>query len=142
MSEDKLNKLKHLEFLQAIITRMNQNSFQIKGWMVTLVSALIALYANSSQRNFVLVAAVPVVVFWLLDTYYLQQERKFRGIYNDVLGLRPPEQRIVVRDFEMPIQRYHGGQYNYWDVLWSRTIVSLYLPTLVLLATVFICSSI
>ena len=41
------NKIKHLEFIQSTITRMNQNSFQIKGWMITLVSALLALYASS-----------------------------------------------------------------------------------------------
>ena len=33
------NKIKHLEFIQSTITRMNQNSFQIKGWMITFVSS-------------------------------------------------------------------------------------------------------
>ena len=32
------NKLKHLEFIQNIITRMNSNSFVIKGWSITLVT--------------------------------------------------------------------------------------------------------
>ena len=39
MSED---KLKHLEFIQNIITRMNTNSFLIKGWAVTIASAILA----------------------------------------------------------------------------------------------------
>jgi hypothetical protein len=30
-----------------------------------------------------LVALLPVVVFWLLDTYYLRQERLFRCLYED-----------------------------------------------------------
>lgn len=37
----------HLEFLQNNINRMNQCSFQMKGWAITVVSALIALYASS-----------------------------------------------------------------------------------------------
>ena len=34
------SKIEHLKMIQGIITRMNTNSFQIKGWTITLVSAL------------------------------------------------------------------------------------------------------
>ena len=120
------NKIKHLEFIQSTITRMNQNSFQIKGWMITLVSALLALYASSEKVVYILIAIVPAIVFWLLDAYYLQQERRFRGVYNDVAGLSPDDSRINVREFEMPIQKYQCGQYWYFNVLFSRTIFPLY----------------
>lgn len=120
------NKIKHLEFIQTVITRMNQNSFQIKGWMITIVSALLALYASSGKQIYILVAIVPTVIFWFLDTYYLQQERKFRGVYNDVAGLSPEDSRVDVRDFEMPIQKYQCGRYCYFNVLISRTILPLY----------------
>lgn len=66
------NKIKHLEFIQSTITRMNQNSFKIKGWMITLVSALLALYASSEKVVYILIAIVPTIVFWFLDAYYLQ----------------------------------------------------------------------
>ena len=120
------NKIKHLEFIQSTITRMNQNSFQIKGWMITLVSALLALYASSEKVVYILIAIVPAVVFWFLDAYYLQQERRFRGVYNDVAGLSPDDSRITVREFEMPIQKYQCGKYCYFNVLFSRTIFQLY----------------
>lgn len=120
------NKIKHLEFIQTTITRMNQNSFQIKGWMITLVSALLALYASSERVVYILIAIVPAVVFWFLDAYYLQQERRFRGVYNDVAGLSPDDSRINVREFEMPIQKYQCGKYCYLNVLFSRTIFPLY----------------
>ena len=120
------NKIKHLEFIQSTITRMNQNSFQIKGWMITLVSALLALYASSEKVVYILIAIVPAVVFWFLDAYYLQQERRFRGVYNDVAGLSPDDSRITVREFEMPIQKYQCGKYCYFNVLFSRTIFPLY----------------
>lgn len=119
-------KIKHLEFIQSTITRMNQNSFQIKGWMITLVSALLALYASSEKVVYILIAIVPAIVFWLLDAYYLQQERRFRGVYNDVAGLSPDDSRINVREFEMPIQKYQCGKYCYFNVLFSRTIFPLY----------------
>ena len=76
--------IKHLELLQGIISRMAGNSFLIRGWSVTLVSALFALAANGSDRSFVVVSYFPCVIFWLLDAYYLSQERKFRSLYNSV----------------------------------------------------------
>jgi len=41
------NKHKYLEFIQNIITRMNTNSFQIKGMSITITSALLALTASN-----------------------------------------------------------------------------------------------
>ena len=79
--------VKHLEFIQAVIIRMNTNSFQIKGWMVTIVTAVLALLASTQKRAFVLCGLVPTVLFWGLDAYFLTQERRFRGLYNDVAGV-------------------------------------------------------
>lgn len=120
------NKIKHLEFIQATITRMNQNSFQIKGWMITIISALLALYASGGNTIYIFIAIVPAIVFWFLDAYYLQQERKFRGVYNDVAGLSSEDSRLVIKDFEMPIQKYQCGMYCYFNVLFSKTIFPLY----------------
>ena len=36
-------KLKHLEMIQAVITRMAKNSFLLKGWSITLTAAIFAL---------------------------------------------------------------------------------------------------
>lgn len=120
------NKIKHLEFIQATITRMNRNSFQIKGWMITIISALLALYASSENTIYIFIAIVPAIVFWFLDAYYLQQERKFRGVYNDVAGLSSEDSRLEIKDFEMPIQKYQCGKYCYFNVLFSKTIFPLY----------------
>ena len=120
------NKIKHLEFIQSTITRMNENSFQIKGWMITIVSALLALYARSEKKLYIFIAIVPAIVFWFLDAYYLQQERRFRGVYNDVADLSTENSRVNVREFEMPIQKYKGGKYCYFRILFSKTIFPLY----------------
>lgn len=42
---------KHLEFLQSNISRMNQCSFQMKGWAITIVSALIAVYVATISNG-------------------------------------------------------------------------------------------
>ncbi|HAE59866.1 MAG TPA: hypothetical protein DCG54_10280 [Anaerolineae bacterium] len=132
MSEE---KIKHLEFIQDVITRMNQNSFQMKGWMVAIVSTLLALYANTTNAALVLVAIFPALVFWFLDSYYLWQERKFRGLYNDVAGVSEKPKEIKL--FAMRIDLYSGGNFDYRRVLFSKTIASLYLPVMVILLVIY-----
>jgi hypothetical protein len=75
-------KIAHLGFIQAIITRMGLNSFLLKGWSVTLVAAIFALAAKQADRRFVLLAFFPIAVFWLLDAFFLHQEKLFRRLYE------------------------------------------------------------
>ena len=126
-------QMKHLEFIEAVITRMNSNSFQIKGWMITIVSALLALYASSEgNTTYIFVAIAPTVLFWFLDAYYLQQERKFRAVYNGVI-------EESIKDFKMPIQDYNGGEYCFWSVFSSPTICYLYGVIILLLLIGGVC---
>ena len=128
--------VKHLELIQNIITRMNTNSFMIKGWTVTIVSALLALYASSKNANFVLVGIVPNLIFWFLDSFYLQQERKFRGLYDDVAGITDAPKKL--RIFEMRPDLYVGVEYSFWNVFKSETIAPIYLGITILLSFVII----
>jgi hypothetical protein len=77
-------KLAHLQMLQTVIARMAGNSFLLKAWSVTLVSALFALAAANANIYFVYLAYFPVVAFWVLDGYFLRQERLFRALYDRV----------------------------------------------------------
>lgn len=67
-------KLKHLEILQATSTRMAGNSFLIKGWCITLVAAILALASQGNNQRIIFVNYLPIVMFWLLDAYFLRQE--------------------------------------------------------------------
>ena len=69
------SKLKHLDLIQGVINRMANNSFLLKGWSVTLISALFALAAKDSNSLFIYLAYFPCVAFWSLDGYFLWQER-------------------------------------------------------------------
>ncbi len=89
------SKLKHLEMIQAVVNRMASNSFLLKGWSVTLVSALLALAAANSDRRFVFVAVLPLLMFWLLDAYFLRQERLFRKLYDKVRNARGECDRLL-----------------------------------------------
>lgn len=125
---------KHLEFIQGAINRMSSNSFQMKGWAIVIVSALLTLDANvEMQKSFILIAIPVTVLFWLLDAYYLQQERKFRGIYNDVAELTDEDSRIHIREFEMPLHRYKGWKYSFFRAfLCSGVTTTIYVLIILL----------
>ena len=127
--------MKHLEFIQVVITRMNTNSFQIKGWMVTIAAAVLALFASTQNRLFVLCGLLPTVLFWCLDAHYLTQERRFRGLYTDVAGVSDSPQQL--KEFEMRPDLYSGGKYSYWRVFRSQTIWPLYLAVIASLGSLF-----
>jgi len=78
------NKLKHLEFVQNVISRMAANSFLLKGWSVTLVAAIFALATKDGNPSLLPVAYLPAFVFWFLDAYFLRQERLYRKLYDEV----------------------------------------------------------
>jgi hypothetical protein len=122
------NEMKHLEFIQNAITRMGTNSFQMKGWAITIFAAVLALFAATGGVDalYLFIAIVPALLFWFLDAYYLQQERKFRGIYNDVARISGDNKQDV-KLFAMPLNLYKGGKYSYANVFWSKTIWPLYL---------------
>lgn len=61
--------------MQGVIDRLAGNSFALKGWSVTLVSALLALAVSETKSDLILVALLPALTFWGLDGYFLAQER-------------------------------------------------------------------
>jgi hypothetical protein len=74
----------HLEMIQTTIARMSNHSFLLKGWSATLASGLLAL---TTEKDYLL-AFLPAIAFWLLDAYFLRQERLFRGLYDRELTSR------------------------------------------------------
>jgi hypothetical protein len=112
-----MSREKHLELIQGVINRMSSNSFHLKGWSVVLVSALFALAAADTNANFVLLAFLPAIAFWVLDGYFLQQERMYRKLYDDVRKKSDEES-----DFTMDASRYKGEVESWPATCWSTTL--------------------
>lgn len=111
------DKRKHLEMIQGVINRLASNSFSIKQWTVMLVTALLVLVAREGAVP-VLVALVPVLAFWALDSYFLWQERQFRNLYMDVCEI--DESQI---NFSMNNER---KKKSYWRAVFSVTLLAFY----------------
>jgi hypothetical protein len=123
-------KIKHLEFIQAAINRMASNSFLLKGWTVTLSGGLLALTFKQIDRRYLDISIAILVVFWLLDSYYLAHERKFITLFN-----RVRKQHGNTSDFSMDTRSF-GGFWSWLRCSCSITITLFYGGLLVVLLCV------
>jgi len=122
-------KIKHLEFIQNSITRMSTNSFIIKGWCITIISAVYALSDKDSNRNFSFISYVLIPIFWYLNSYFLQLERKFRLLYDKIRILG--ENNI---DFTMDINidEFKTKKTNLFNCFFSKALWPLYVILIIL----------
>lgn len=74
-------KLKHLEMIQGIVSRQAKNSFQAKSWAIVLLAGLAGL-SRGTKTQILLICSGVVLIFWLLDAYYLSKERLYRNFYE------------------------------------------------------------
>lgn len=94
----------YLSMLQSNIERMAGNSSNCKSWMVTVVSALMALQCTINALNgWILLGILPILLFWYLDVYYLHLERGMRNLETVFLNMFRDE------DFE----KYDKNLFNF-----------------------------
>ena len=114
------NKLKHLEFIQATINRMANNSFLLKGWAVTVVGGLLAFGFKDLDCRYIFVSLSVLLFFWILDGYYLHQEKLFRELYERVSKKKDGE-----IDFSMKTEDCESGE-TWFDRTCSTTLLIFY----------------
>lgn len=107
----------HLSMMQSVITRMAENSRACKTWAVTLVAAILVVVArfggssgdSAFEPETALIALVPTILFWLLDSYYLALERGFRERYNDFVARLHSGETCDSEVFEISLNRSVQG---------------------------------
>lgn len=123
-------KMRHLEMIQGVISRMANNSFTLKGWAVTLVAGVFTLSGSSIGTNY-LIIFIPIIIFWGLDAFYLSKERSYRALYKHVSCL---DQKGI--DFNMDASAFSYGKNKVWRCMLSPTELLFYLPLSVLSAAI------
>ncbi len=112
------NARKHLEFVQAVISRLATTSALIKAWALTLIAALYGYGAVQSDAQVTAVGIVAPLAFWFLDSFFLRQERLYRYLYERV--------RLGEIDlFDMNVERYAASE-AWWKATLSVTLVVFY----------------
>ena len=119
---------------------MNSNSFLIKGWAITLVSALFALAAKDANIDYVLISYVVIPVFWFLDGFFIATERQYRALYNEV---RKKEESAI--DFDMNASKFNSGKNTWLSGVFSKTLAPYYgvsiLATLIVMLLIKGCTN-
>ncbi|MCQ2897250.1 hypothetical protein JT086_06745 [Helicobacter pylori] len=75
--------VEELKILQGVINRMVQNSLECKKWTLALVVGALSLKIEAISNFYGLcVLGVLLACFYLLDAYYIAQEKLFREQYQ------------------------------------------------------------
>jgi len=128
--------LKEVDLIQNIIKRMASNSFLIKGWTITLVIATLLLKDDNRK---ILVAYIPLISFWYLDSYFLRQERLYRKLYNWVIKYRLETKECLL---DMNAYRFSSEVSSEFRIMFSKTLLCFYGSIFVILTVLVIYLSI
>lgn len=139
--ESSMERIEYLVVIQKVIARLAGNASTVKGWSVTLVSAILAFAASkdatSATALFGVAGMVPVIFFWYLDAYYLNLERKYRRLYEAVLAeSKLPTGERQIEPFSMDLRHVKGEVEPWWKTAVQRPAVSVFHGALV--ATIWI----
>lgn len=91
VSEQNMQDILHkeIDLIQACINRMAQNSLSCKSWCLTLIAGAFALVPENINKWYICVVMLCVdLCFWVLDSFYLLQERLYRDKYEWVIKKR------------------------------------------------------
>ena len=91
---------------------------------MSLVAGLMALAASGSNQSFVLIAYIPIAVFWFLDAYFLMMERQYRDLFNENIDLSQKLKHFTLK-------REKGNVMLFAKALSSITMLLAYIPLIV-----------
>ncbi|MDD3003006.1 MAG: hypothetical protein PHD49_00090 [Candidatus Shapirobacteria bacterium] len=132
------NKQKHLEFIQAIVTRMGNNLFMLKGWTITLIVGLFTfMFKDSNDLCFIFSICI-ILIFWILDGYFLSTERCYRALYDEVRLIKD-DKKI---DYSLKAEHYRKNKNSWLNSMFSKTLNIFYIPLLILILFGFFYSNI
>jgi hypothetical protein len=75
-------RVKHLEMLQSLITRMAGYGASFKSYCITVATAVIGFAFTLHRPAIAALPLLPVIAFGVADAQYLRVERRFRDVFN------------------------------------------------------------
>ena len=124
---DDLAYYEHFKIIQNTINRLASNSFLIKAWTITLIGSISILTFSILNTIIFTVLIGIVIVFWILDSYYLKMERLYRELYQDnVDKFNTLDRRNEILLFDMKTEIYKN-KVKLVKVIFSKTESLFYL---------------
>lgn len=114
-------KISYLQMIQEPIGRMSTASAIFKGFAATIVSGIAALTYCDVNIMVLSLSFAPVILFAILDIYYMQLEKKYRHLYEQVRS----NKRAI--NFSMEITKNNkAAKAKIWDCIKSPSIWMFY----------------
>jgi len=128
---DKEDFKTYLSMIQEVISRMANNSFLVKGWAITIISAILSFAAAKKLNpSIYFMAATVTIAFCIIDCFYLRTEKLYRNLYKKVVneGLEDLSQ---VRFFDLDISNCKDKNTRFINIFFANSIWPLYLTILI-----------
>lgn len=78
------DRRKHLDYIQAVVTRQSAASASAKSWLLPVVTAVFGFALTQHVWLLALLGMFLIAVFAYVDASYLRSEKAYRNLYNAV----------------------------------------------------------
>ncbi|WP_103579098.1 hypothetical protein [Campylobacter concisus] len=138
------NTREYLKMLQAIITRLNTNSFQIKTIATTIITSfMVFMYEKNQDKIVNFTICVIVFMFWVLDTYFLRSEKAYRKKYNETVYANNHDNGKKCKIYDLDItEKLKEKDILFCKVMVSKTIWPVYVCLMIITWTPLIIKTI
>ena len=110
--------IRHLEMIQGVVHRLANQAAWTRRFSLVFVATVTAGAFIAEEPTLAFLSLIAVVAWWLLDAYYLAEERNFRALFDAVRISPPPTDPFTMRRPSL----------GYWPVVWSRTLLLFHGP--------------
>lgn len=138
------DRRKHLDHIQAVVTRQSSASSSAKGWLLPVTTAAFGFALTQRLWPLALLGVIAVILFAYLDANYLRSEKAFRKLYDTVAQAERMVPRFTLdpADADEPPppgtpektfwQKFKQSYVPEWSVWRSWSIAPFYIAMLIL----------
>lgn len=113
-------RLKHLEMIQAIISRTATNGAASKNFCLTITTAVCGFAISLQRPSVALLALLPIIAFAIQDAQFLRLERRFRHLFDAARK----EDWNTAPSFAIDLNQ--APKISIWSVLSAWSVLSFY----------------
>ena len=129
---------KEIDLIQGCINRMAQNSFLIKGWLVSLIAVILGLLPEKFDLKVLgIIAGLVTVCFWYLDGFFLKTEWIIKERVNSdkfYYNLDPYNRNMWLRSIDGKEKK----EPKILRIMFTKTVWPLYIMILVAILAIVI----
>lgn len=130
---------KEIDLIQSCINRMAQNSFIVKGWIISLITVVFALLPETFNIKILSVVGIIIsICFWYLDGFFLKMEKLYRWKYEWVI-----KKRLSSNEYYYDLNPYNKKMWlkkenglekkepRVIKIMFTKTLIPIYIPIII-----------